>query len=61
MDQKTKAELFRRLHSGPDILVVLGVGDAIRSETILARVAAERNTISDIRSYFTRTADFSID
>jgi 2-methylisocitrate lyase-like PEP mutase family enzyme len=34
MDQKTKAELFRRLHSGPDILVLPNAWDAISARIV---------------------------
>ncbi|HEY3824754.1 MAG TPA: isocitrate lyase/phosphoenolpyruvate mutase family protein [Bryobacteraceae bacterium] len=34
MDQKSKAELFRRLHSGPDILVLPNAWDAISARIV---------------------------
>jgi 2-methylisocitrate lyase-like PEP mutase family enzyme len=36
MDQKTKAELFRRLHSGPEILVLPNAWDAISARIVEA-------------------------
>src|SRR5580698_821004 len=36
MDQKSKAELFRRLHSGPEILVLPNAWDAVSARIVEA-------------------------